>query len=245
MYGTRDAALNWHQRYTEHLTTVDFNQGNISPCLFYHVNKGIIIVMHGGDYVPSGRASQFKRFENEFARACECKVQVPGFEPNDEMPVKIINRILSYVQGEDDDAIAYEVDPRHAEILVKELKVQDAKPWVSPMVRCDANDYQKEKDEEAVSAPEDITRYKSRVARANNFALDRPDVLFACRTLSMKMSSRCGADWQQFGIVAEHTQGCPRSVHTYRPTSNMDLVCPPIGRAIGEAEQARRAAQCP
>lgn len=40
-YRTRDAALNWHHHYKEHLVSLSFRQGRASPCLFYHLTKEI------------------------------------------------------------------------------------------------------------------------------------------------------------------------------------------------------------
>ena len=39
MYGTRDAAINWHDEYTQQLISNGFVQGKASPCAFYHPEK--------------------------------------------------------------------------------------------------------------------------------------------------------------------------------------------------------------
>ena len=51
MYGTRDAALNWHEHYRQHLIDLGFTQGTASPRLFYHPTRGIRKFVHGDDYV--------------------------------------------------------------------------------------------------------------------------------------------------------------------------------------------------
>ena len=39
MYGTRDAANNWEQAYTEFMIQLGFKAGRITPCLFWHPDK--------------------------------------------------------------------------------------------------------------------------------------------------------------------------------------------------------------
>ena len=51
LYGTRDAALNWHEEYSQQLVANGFKQGIASPCIFYHPQRGIRTVVHGDDYI--------------------------------------------------------------------------------------------------------------------------------------------------------------------------------------------------
>ena len=55
MYGTRDAAINWHDEYSSQLVDVGFVQGKASPCTFYHPTRRVRIVVHGDDYVWVGK----------------------------------------------------------------------------------------------------------------------------------------------------------------------------------------------
>lgn len=61
MYGTRDAALNWHEHYRDHLISLGSDQGRASPCLFYHKDRGIRVFEHGDDYVSSGHGRRIKK----------------------------------------------------------------------------------------------------------------------------------------------------------------------------------------
>lgn len=51
MYGTRDAAVNWHDECTQQLMSHGFVQGKASPCTFFHPGKEIRTVVHGDDYI--------------------------------------------------------------------------------------------------------------------------------------------------------------------------------------------------
>ena len=63
LYGTRDAAQNWEHAYIEFLETVGFRAGIASPCVFFHEDRGIRLVVHGEispylDWEPSWTGSE-------------------------------------------------------------------------------------------------------------------------------------------------------------------------------------------
>ena len=66
--------------------------------------------------------------KGEFEKAYEIKTQVLGPEKEDLQQVRVLNRILTWKS----DGISYEADPRHAEIVVKELGLTEAKGVVTP-----------------------------------------------------------------------------------------------------------------
>ena len=51
LYGTRDAALNWAQAYSEVLLAMGFVKGASSPCSFFHQAWDIRTVVHGDDFL--------------------------------------------------------------------------------------------------------------------------------------------------------------------------------------------------
>ena len=55
------------------------------------------------------------------------------FGPGQERLVKILNRILTLQLDQDEDVVIYEIDPRHADILISEFGLEYAKPFdISP-----------------------------------------------------------------------------------------------------------------
>lgn len=50
MYGTRDAASNWEEKYASHLIPCGSTQGKLSPCVFYLEERGVRLVVHGDDF---------------------------------------------------------------------------------------------------------------------------------------------------------------------------------------------------
>ena len=54
MYGTRDAALNWATEYGGTLIDAGYIQGKSCPCLFWHPQKQVTIMVHGDDFAAVG-----------------------------------------------------------------------------------------------------------------------------------------------------------------------------------------------
>ena len=50
LYGTRDAASNWEQAYSDFLVGIGFRQGLTSPCIFRHPQRDIVTVVHGDGF---------------------------------------------------------------------------------------------------------------------------------------------------------------------------------------------------
>ena len=129
MYGTRDAAQNWANEYAEMLKSIGFQQGRASPCVFYHETRRIRTFVHGDDYVSTAMPSQLKWLKKGLEKRCQIKTQWLGLGHEHQQQVKILNRIVDWdnVKG-----IVFEADPRHTEIIVEQLKLQEAKPVITP-----------------------------------------------------------------------------------------------------------------
>ena len=66
--GTRDAALNWAQAYSEVLETMSFVKGLSSPCSFFHQGWGIRTVVHGDDFLTAGKDEDLKWLQEHLAK---------------------------------------------------------------------------------------------------------------------------------------------------------------------------------
>ena len=55
MYGTRDAAQNWEAEYRSFMIEhCGFNQCMSTPCMFWHTERKIRVVIHGDDFTVLG-----------------------------------------------------------------------------------------------------------------------------------------------------------------------------------------------
>ena len=117
-----------------------------------------------------------------------------------------------------------EADLRHAELIIKQLGLDEAKPLSNPS----AEEVKRPDDEVELNA-EYSTQYKSIVARANYLAADRPDIQYAVKTLATSMAKPTHADWQKLKRLGRYLKGKPRLVIKYdwqtvcsRVTANSD-----------------------
>ena len=54
LYGTRDAAFNWHHTLVDHLVCCGFVRGVGHTSVFHHIEKHIWKLVHGDDYCSVG-----------------------------------------------------------------------------------------------------------------------------------------------------------------------------------------------
>ena len=64
--------------------------------------------------------------------------------------------------------------------------------------------------------PEDQTRYRALAARLNFLAVDRPDLLYAAKECSRRMSRHRNKDCKAIRCVCRYLIACPRTAHSYR-----------------------------
>ena len=128
MYGTRDAGALWEATYTSVLLEAGFVQGSSNPCCFHHPEWNLSLVVHGDDFTCLGTAESLDKYERHMCKAFEVELRGPiGCEAGDATEMKVLNRILRVTSR----GLAYEADPRHAELLAVqvglELRAPDSK----------------------------------------------------------------------------------------------------------------------
>ena len=135
LYGTRDAAQNWEHAYIEFLETVGFRVGTASPCVFFHEDRGIRLVVHGDDFTVLGSGTELDWFREKIKNRFEGKFRGRlGPANGDDKSIRILNRVVTWTS----EGIEYEADQRHAEIIVQHLGLQGtskavATPSVKPL----------------------------------------------------------------------------------------------------------------
>ena len=76
LYGTRDAALNWEQAYSEVLEGMGFVRGRSSPCSFYHEAWKIRTVVHGDDFLSEGPGENLLEMDTQTRKTFSLKTEV-------------------------------------------------------------------------------------------------------------------------------------------------------------------------
>ena len=117
------------QTSAEMLMSIGFTQGKASPCVFHHQTRRIRTFVHGDDYVSTAMPEQLRWMQRKLWEKYQIKTQWLGPGSEHQREVKILNRIIGW---HDQKGISFEADPRHAEIIIEQLKLKEAKGVSSP-----------------------------------------------------------------------------------------------------------------
>ena len=131
MYGARDAAANWEQAYSDFLSSIKFEKGVASPCVFYSRAKGVRLLCHGDDFFAIGSRSKVEALQRDFERQYECTSSLMGPYPDLNKSVKFIGRIVEYQP----DHISLRVDDRYVKEAIQAYGLDDATSVVTPAVK--------------------------------------------------------------------------------------------------------------
>ena len=99
----------------------------------------------------------------------------------------------------------YEADPRHAEILITDLRVEAAKLLTPPVAMSEVDDGE---DDKRLSG-EQSTAFRS-IAAIHSLALDRPATQHACKGITLAMANPCERHWEMLKRTAKQIEGKPR-----------------------------------
>ena len=123
LYGTRDAAKNWTGTYTTFLNEIGFKTGEGCACNFTRCTRQLSLTVHRDDFTASACGVDLTWLEASFKKKFECKVQILGPGRNQLREVRILNRVVGWSK----DGLFYEADQRHAEIVIRDLGLENAK----------------------------------------------------------------------------------------------------------------------
>ena len=208
LYGTRDAPARWERLYTEKLVKMGFIAGNASACCFYHPTRDIRCVVHGDDFTFSGFDDDLTWTQRQMEQNFMCKIEGRlGPHQTDLKQARVLNRIITWTTN----GIEYEADPRHAEILMRDLEIFAKDSVVTPGVKRRAEDIESNQP----LPDEQHTQYRCLAARANYLSLDRPDICFAAKECCRRMSIPGTLDMQAVKRLARYLRSQPRVVYQY------------------------------
>jgi len=205
LYGTRDAPALWERFLASQLEALGFIRGQANPCLFRHSTRDLIVVVHGDDFTFAGVDEDLEWVHRELEpRILLKKVGVLGADDGDLKELRILNRVLRWMPW----GIAYEADPRHAELLAQALgseKVSRSTPGVKTSGVTEAQPLD----------PENARLFRAYAARANYLGMDRLDIAFAAKELCRRMSNPDEADLEALRRLIQYLVGAPRLVYRF------------------------------
>ena len=213
LYGTRDAAMNWAAAYTSFMTSIGFKVGQSSPCNFHHHERDISLTVHGDDFFCVAERPRLDWLIKKIKTAYEMKSQILGPGKDEDRQVKILNRIITWER----DEITYEPDPRHAEMMVKDLGLEEAKSVKTPGVKPTKKeiDDNEKRIEESRLSDNKATHFRSVAARSSFLAMDRPDIQYATKNACAKMANPTAEAWDNLKREGRYLKGRPRLVHRF------------------------------
>mgnify|MGYP000446280345 FL=1 len=213
LYGTRDAPLAWLTVVKSDMKEMHFEECKVTNGVYTHRERDLRVVAHVNDFLLSGAIEDLHWFRDQMLKKYELKVQVIGWDRDDEKELNFLGRVIRATPT----GVEIEGDDKHVEMLEKEWEMTNCNPVPTPYVKPPAsvNGVGGETEGRAMS-PANATLYRRAAARINYVALDRPDLSFASRVASSKMSDPQEGDEQIIKRIIRYLKGKPRVAIRYQ-----------------------------
>ena len=135
--------------------------GKASPCVMFHPDRNLRLVVHGDDFTVLGWETQLDWYWEQVTRKFESKVKGRiGPASGDEKSMRVLNRLVHWTS----EGIEYEADQRHAELIIQELNLKADSKGVNTPGEQSKGTYGNEEDDEELEGA-DRTWYRGIVAR--------------------------------------------------------------------------------
>ena len=129
-----------------------------------------------------------------------------GPRRDDTREISVLNRYIRWpVHGDPE----YEADPRHAQLIIESLELNQSKEVNSPIGKRDVNN-----DGELDSAL--VTTFRSLTMRGSYLAHDRYDLQHAVKELATEMKTSTNEGWTRLKRMGRYLRGAPCCVQRYR-----------------------------
>ena len=218
-YGTQDASAIFQQDYTGHLEKHEFQRGVSNPAVFYNRDLDIRMLVHGDDFGALGDGDALDRMDEILRERYSLKVSGRlDFDDPGSRETVFLNRVLRLVGHPDrgDQAMEIEADPRHAEIVIAELGLNDPKVKTvdTPEVKQKGDMFERTRSRRLLG-PE-ITHFRSLTMRLAYLSADRADLGNAIKNVAKRMADPREIDMQSLKRIGRYLKKRPRVVQTYR-----------------------------
>ena len=209
LYGTRDAPANWEATILRVMTQLGFVRGRSNSCLYFHPSREIRVEVHGDDFTGLGAKPELEWFSAELGKHWTVEVRgylgPPGMVGT-KQSIDILNRLVSWTSR----GIELEADPRHADIILREVGCEGAKVTTALV---------KERIEEVEGAEpltsEDASWYRSVSMRLAYLSQDRPDLQVLAKELAKGLKNPTTAHLMMLKRGACYLRNSPRLIHLF------------------------------
>ena len=149
--------------------------------MYWHAKLGVNTLVHGDDFASVGRREGIRQLREKLENIFELRTKVIGTGEGESVEGKVLNRVIRVSS----EGWEYEPDQRHAEIIIAELGLNDAKAVAS------AGDDEHKWEEQENAAPlsgQQSSRFRSIAARVNYLSADRPDLMYSAKEACRQMA---------------------------------------------------------
>ncbi|CAK0843605.1 unnamed protein product [Prorocentrum cordatum] len=212
LYGTRDAGQNFELTTAETVIGAGCDQSAFSPCVYCHKDLQVSLFHHGDDFVLEGPRDGTE----SICEALKTKFIVKdrgalGPAPTDAKEITCLNRAMRWRDRwrQGGEAIEYEADPRHAQILhaqlgmdprtTKSLSTPGLSQKLTPEVERELNEHE-------------AAEYRSACMRLGYLALDRPGVQFTAKECARGMQKPTERHLRLLKRAGRFLIGAPRAI---------------------------------
>ena len=217
LYGTRDAAKEWQKTLSRHLQSIGFIVGRGHPSVFHHPGRDVRVLVHGDDYLSSGYAKDLDWLKACLEKQYELQSQRIGVGEGKSSEGKILNRIVRWTSN----GFEMEADPRHCELVLKQLEIEDQKSLSSPGT--EGKD-EEDDDEDVQLVGENASNFRGIAARLNYLSADRPDIQYATKEICREMSAPTTGSWRRLVRIGRYLLGRRRLVWNFELQNFTDTV---------------------
>jgi hypothetical protein len=124
LYGAKDGAKCWENVYSATMVSANYIRGRSSPCLFRRNESDGIDFVHGDDFGVSGPEKDLKELRDAICSKYKAKIRATlGPGPQDDKAVIILERVVEWRA----DGICMEANPRHTDLTLKEMDMDNCK----------------------------------------------------------------------------------------------------------------------
>ena len=121
-----------------------------------------------------------------------------------------------------DQGVKYEADPRHAELIIKDLVLEKAKGVSSPGTKEEGRT--QDNNQELLDSQK-CSEYRAIVARMKYLATDRLDIAFAVKEAAREISNPTFGGWDRLKRIERYLIYRPRLVIEYKWQSMPSQIC--------------------
>ena len=158
--------------YQDFMKSAGFKVSQSSPCIFFHSQRMLRVVVHGDAFTAMGKERDLLWFRQQIKAIFGVKFRgMIGPEEKDEKEMNILNRKVRWAST----GIEFQADVRHVEIVLSQVGLdENSKAVTTPCP-------DKEEIDETPLEDHRSTLFRAVTARLNYLALDRMYIQFAVK----------------------------------------------------------------